>query len=879
MSYGIEFAAADRDFYAPLWDARDDGEVFAPRAVPEQWHGTASGLWTVWHRPGHADLVDEGWKVHVSARPDRLVPVLDRVAAVCFAQRIPFKHLTTRCFYQWTHHKYAARPQSGKFIAAYPPHVDAARQLMERLRDELAGEEGPYILTDRRFEDSRTVYYRYGSFRPRSRVEADGTSTHLVRVHDGRLVPDTRGVAFSVPAGVVDPFTRRGSGAVGSSRLGGYTVDSSVRYTNAGGAYRGHEVATGRRVFIKEGRPHTGLREDGATACEQLREEWDVLTALHALAPGLAPEPISYFRAWEHEFMATEHVDGMLLSRWVAVNLPVLRAGATAADFAAYYDRCRIILSGLESALARLRAVGYLFIDVSPGNVLVDERDAVRLIDFGSAHRLGGPFVRAGTPGFLPPERLVAGDLAVYDDYGLSRIALHLLGPLNLVVDRNPAVLAHMHHDLSELAPVPPALWQRATKYQPPSDRPPADLPPYPAPDEVAADPVRYLTQLRDQALDALVAVADVDHPTRVFPTVAQGYLCNTTCVAYGTAGVVHALRRAGRPLPDGLLDRLLDRLRRDALDDTAALGPGLFVGRAGIARVLADCGLVDEARTVLAEADRGRLTATNATLFGGSAGVALTHLAMYGHTRDEHHVDRARALADALPCDEEMAARLGPDDAVGLMHGRCGVALMLAQLGALTGEDGYLGRAVRLLHAELDRAIDPAAAGLLFPISATDRRAVPYLFAGSAGMVFATVRCLRAIDDERLATALPRLLAPLRLTYTVMPGLCQGLAGYAFTLADHAALTGADVSRAASVRAARSLFKFAVPHPTGVRFLGDQLLRFSTELWSGSAGVVLALTQVLDPRPDALFTADAVIARQDAGPAATPASRLATVG
>jgi hypothetical protein len=183
----------------------------------------------------------------------------------------------------------------------------------------------------------------------------------------------------------------------------------------------------------------------------------------------------------------------------------------------------------------------------------------------------------------------------------------------------------------------------------------------------------------------------------------------------------------------------------------------------------------------------------------------------------------------------------------------------MLGRGVGFTGDVHQLTRAVRLLRAELDRAIDPDAPGLLFPVSATDHRAVPYLFSGSAGMVYSVTRCLRAVDDERLAEALPRLLASLHLTYTALPGLYRGLAGLAFALADHARLTGDETSRQAAMRDAAGLFKFAVPHSTGVRYLGDQLLRYSAELWSGSAGVLLALTQVLTPRSDGLFAVDAV--------------------
>jgi hypothetical protein len=48
--------------------------------------------------------------------------------------------------------------QSGKFRAAYPAGVEQARRLMELLRDALRDEDGPYVLTDRRFGDSRTVH-------------------------------------------------------------------------------------------------------------------------------------------------------------------------------------------------------------------------------------------------------------------------------------------------------------------------------------------------------------------------------------------------------------------------------------------------------------------------------------------------------------------------------------------------------------------------------------------------------------------------------------------------------------------------------------------------------------------------------------------------
>lgn len=867
MKDPIAFALADKDFYAPLETAADPGHRYRPSRVPEGWRRTDSGLWTQWDLHGFGD-VQEGWKVHVSARPDRLDEVLDAASAVLFDEGVTFKHLSAHLFFRWQYHKHAARTQSGKFIAAYPLNVEQARRLMERLRDALADEQGPHILTDRRFRDSSTVHYRYGAYVPLTRMGADGIPRFLVHDVDGKLVEDRRAAAFEPPEGVIDPFItapeERAAPASSDTTpesaaeiaLGDYVVEDAIRHSNGGGAYRGRHAVTGQPVFIKEARAHTGLvgiSGPSDTAQQRLKAEFETLKALRRSAPGLAPRPLAYLRAWEHEFLVTEFIDGIDLQTWAAVNSALIDVDADEHDIADYYRRSEAIISAIDAALTRLHDCGYLFVDVSPGNVLIGPDDTVRLIDFESAHRIGTEFSGFGTPGFTPPLALVGDDRGIFDEYGLAALAQSLIGPFHQLAQRNPDGLAHLHRDLSERAPVSPVLWSRATRFHASGS-----APVLPTPEQIDEDPLRHLAALRDATATGLLELADLDNPLQVFPTIAEGHVANTHCVAYGTAGVVHALRRAGLALPEGLVERL----RRDALDSVGKLAPGLYSGLAGIAWVLADCGLTDEALHLLKLADDHPLVAENATLFGGSAGLAMTHLALYGRTGEQRHLDRALRLADDLPADDELTPQLGPDDATGLLHGRCGIALMLQQVAAVTGEERLLARGVRLLHAELDRATDPDAPSLIFPVSDVDRRAMPYLYCGSAGLAGTTARYLATVADERLSDALPRLLAPLRTTYTALPALLPGLSGLGLTLTEHARITGDESSRQAALRVARGLFKFAIPQGDGVRFLGDRQLRFSAELYSGSAGVLLFLDQVLSPRIDPLFTVDA-LARQ----------------
>src|SRR5580700_3189145 len=266
----FEFTVADQEFYSPLARADVSAQRLAPGRVPAGWQGRTSEIWTLWHRGDRVADAADGWKVHVSARPGRLQQVLDAAAAVCFEQGIAFKHMAAPLFYQWASHKHAARPQAGKFIAAYPADAAASRELMEALREALAGEEGPYILSDRRYRDSRTVHYRYGAYVVREQLQADGRRVLLVRDGTGELVPDERGVSFRLPAGVADPFAELAAGGparqAGPVPLGGFVIESAVRHTAAGGTYRAHHAQTGRPVFIKEARPHIGLLGGPGTA-------------------------------------------------------------------------------------------------------------------------------------------------------------------------------------------------------------------------------------------------------------------------------------------------------------------------------------------------------------------------------------------------------------------------------------------------------------------------------------------------------------------------------------------------------------------------------------------------------------------------------------
>lgn len=864
----MSFLLADGDFYES-WEFGDPGKRYRPSGVPPEWSSQEIGPWVFWAYPG-ARSPEQGWKIHVSSSLVNARAVLEVVSAACAEFHVPFKHLTGRMFFLHAHAKHADRVQSGKFCALYPPDTARCHAIMERLTTDLAGIGGPYVLTDRRFADSECVSYRYGGFASRSRLTADGAQVPTMLAPDGTEIDDERRAEFVLPSGVADPFRAEPSGAGrGEIAFHGYTFVEVLQHANAGGSYR-FRSPDGETVFVKEARAHNGYAPDGSDAKTRLANEYLTLRTLHAASPGICPRPVELFHHWEHSYLATEFVPGMPLYRWMVTHNPALRAGEGAEAFAVYHERCLALLDQLDDQVRRLHELGFVFIDLGPNNVLIDEDDRPRLVDFEAAQRVDDVRLVMGVPGYLPCDALALArhDPVAVDQRGLANLGLLLLFPLNDVVEREPEVLLHLQADLAEVAIVPPRLWRLAT-----ADRVPSAEPRLPAPETIRADTVAELRRLAERTADTLAAMVQPDHPRQVYPMNPLGLRTNTRAVAAGTAGVLHALRRAGRPADPAVVRRLRD----DSLAAVDATAPGLLFGTAGIACVLADLGEPEAADTLLDAAADHPLNAASATLGGGAAGTAIGLLAAYCRHGEQRRLDTAARLLDGIPDGDAIEAFLSTEYPSGLVGGRPGVALALYYLGRITGDAAALTRGRRFLRDELVHGVLTPVHALSFRFSADDRRLVPYLSVGSAGYVEVLSRYLAhdpgydfdspapitsdgsAEPDAKLSVAevQARCLQACTSRFTALPGLFPGLAGLAVTLAGAGRRLGRPDLEAAAMTSARGLFRYAVPRPDGFAWLGDPGQRLSADLWSGSAGVLLAVRQLIDPAPDPLFTLD----------------------
>lgn len=424
------FTMAHPEYYEPIARVPISPEyVDELRAlVPGDWAVGRSGVW-VGANPPERDIPPQGFKIHVSSVPAQAARVMRLVVPELVARQVSFKVAADPRMLTLLNSKRYGRGGSGKFMTIYPPTVDEFRALIEALHQRTSGQEldGPYILSDRRYRDSRVLFYRYGGFQHLSALRADGSREHCVRDPEGNLVPDTRTPYFQLPAWAEDPFG--GSGGVPDPvepvLRGRYRIEGVLNFSNSGGVYEGTDLESGRRIVIKEARPFTNTwGGEGAfhDAVDMLHREHRVMTRLAHL--DFVPDVFDLFTEWEHTFLVEERLPGGTFAAFWAhednIVAPFVRRGSRVEDS---LPKLRDLTRQLIGMVGQVHEAGVILGDLSPNNVLIDPvTRRVTLIDFESAVLTegDGEFMRFArqwmTPGFGHPDRRAREAMGFDDD-------------------------------------------------------------------------------------------------------------------------------------------------------------------------------------------------------------------------------------------------------------------------------------------------------------------------------------------------------------------------------------------------------------------------------------------------------------------------------
>ncbi|MCO5970838.1 class III lanthionine synthetase LanKC [Actinoallomurus soli] len=819
------YCQKDRLFYDVLDGQERPAFAIADEILPEGWQRVRRNEWLIYVPPAQ-DIPQQGWKIHVSACHDNAEGVLTRVRDYCVPRTISFKHLRSSEVLFMRNAKYAPRGGSGKLVTIYPRDEAELERILDDLGEILAGEPGPYILTDLRIGDG-PLYVRYGGFMERHCKDEDGRLVSAIEDGNGRLVPDRRDPVFRVPDWVTVPDCLRphldARAAVTMAGLP-YRVTEALHFSNGGGVYAAEDTRTGERVILKEGRPHAGLAAGGADAVTRLRREHEMLQRL-AGVDGV-PAVHDYFTLGDHEFLVQEFVEGRPLNTFFAERHPLLDPEPDPDRIAEYTAWALKIYEGTERVVEAVHARGVVFNDLHMFNIMVRPDDTVALIDFETA----APVTDEGrqilaNPGFLaPPDRRGAA----VDRYCLACLKLALFAPLTtmLQVDRTKA--AHLADVIGEWFALPEGYLESAVEEISrdaatgtrlvgvrPSLRP---------------DPAGW-EDARSALSRAILASATPERDDRLFPGDIQQFGGGALGLAYGAAGVLYALDVTGCPVEH------TDWLIRHATNPEPGSGLGLYDGLYGAAFTLAHLGHLEAAGKVVDLCLGERWERLGTDLYGGLPGVALTLERLAGPLEAPALRDAAAKAAEIV-ADQVLAATEAPARP-GLLRGMAGPALMFIRFYEHTGDPNLLDLAAAAIRLDLRRCVTDKEGALHVEDGS---RILPYLGRGSVGIGLVIDDYLAHREDERFREAREGIRLAAKSVYYAQAGLFGGRAGMLLHLARQG-----DPRMAAHIR---DLAWHALSYEDGLAFIGENLLRLSMDLGTGTAGVLLALGAALHDRP-----------------------------
>ena len=806
--------------------------------VPAGWRRAEFDHW-VSYIPDGAALPPQGWKVHVASCIDNAESVLGTVWDYCIPRHVAFKFIRGPEHLFLANTKYADRGSSGKFIAIYPSDESQLHTVLTELGDLLDGEPGPYILSDLRWATG-PLYVRYGGFAERWCVGPTGELELAIEGPDGVLIPDRREVTFRVPEWVPLPaFLQPHLAARNSTTVTDmpYEIREALHFSNGGGLYVGYR--DGQPFVLKEGRPHAGLDMARRDAVARLRWERTILDRLAGL--DVVPRVQDYFTYAGHEFLVEDFIEGEALNLQIVERYPLDLSGPDDPIVAAYTAWALDILEKVEAAVTAIHERGVVMGDLHSYNVIVRPDGRVVVIDFEGASDAGESRRQIlANPAFAAPSSRTGLDS---DRYALACLRLYIFMPLTELLALGSSKASELAAAIADRFGVPMPFLDEAVRWIA-GDAPSGEPSVTPSPSATLEPCTESWPSAAASMTAAILSSATPDRDDRLFPGDPMQFFTGGLNMAHGAAGVLYALDAVGCGRYPAHEDWLVER----ALHPRRTPRFGFYDGLHGVAYVLDRLGRRSEALDVLQRCRRElarSLDRFGLDLEGGLAGIGLN----LGHFAN---VTGDAALHDAA--DEVVrivAARLGDEQSVpdvsggedpyaGLMRGSSGPALLFVRRYEQTGDERLLDLAATALRQDLRRCVIRDDGTLEVQ---EGWRTMPYLAHGSVGIGFALAEYLAHREDAQFSEAATRIRQAASGHFYAQSGLFAGRAGMILYLSHRR--SGGQLPDIVADHV-RRLRWHALSYEGHLTFPGDQLLRLSMDLATGTAGVLLALGAAL---------------------------------
>jgi hypothetical protein len=817
--------------------------------------------------------IQQGWKLHLSARPESLNATVDRVMPVLLEAGCDFKIIASAERLREFNSGLYGTGAVGKAVTIYP-NQDAMVALAHRLADVLTGFDGPHINSDRRVRPDAPVFYRFGPFSPRLRMNEAGWIDITLKAPDGRVTSGVAGDTYSSPEWAEDPFSRNGTSGARLPRIDGalvigdhYRVVGAIARTHRGSSYRAVDLRSGHAVVVKEARAF--VETSNGDTRKYLRNERRVLNTLDGIVG--VPRVVDHFAYGDDEFLVTSDLGSSNLRNDV-VDFGVFAWESSSPRNV--WDLARAIVRILDDVHQR----GAIYRDLSPKNIVALGDGGWGLVDF-ELSRFDGAQRYGWTPGYTHARQRRNEPGVVEDDYfSLGATMFHAVTGLDpIVIDRNPET--NIARTISCLTAICGAHALIVTIIRNLLD---SDA-------TVQANAVRKLRETtvlgtRPRAtvarrrpplgpvfrhtLDAVLGHANAI----LADDVRKGGLPPPITAYAGTAGIVMVLaQHPGALTTASELARITARIVERV--DTP---PALLYGRMGISLALqavanatSDGHLHCAADAIMPGKDdvanEQRVDVTH-----GLAGLGIGYLAFAATASDPGPyrtlADQcaARLLHGEAMIDEQLRAlpvgnvAHGISVADGFAHGRAGIAYFLLTHAAQSGHEGSRRQARKLIDALADLVPDLAS-------RAETRVARPMAASwcqGLAGIGTTLVRGACFFDDERLLKAAQTAATGCLAVAPRVPLVtqCCGLAGIGEFLLDLAIVTG-DIHYRQNAIDVLNLMLIRSGGSRSAPCFPDNSMATNTPGWAtGASGVLSFLRRLVDPSSLRLWMADSKV-------------------
>jgi serine/threonine protein kinase len=831
----LKYVISSEKYYEPP-KAKAEETQFSTPIVPEDWQIKWDSHWT-YCVPNNIKLPPQGWKIHVSANADDAQGILDKVASFLIEKNILFKFVSNELELLLKNSKYGDRGSSGKFITIYPMDEPQFISLLQQLHELLKEfPKGPYILSDKRWMDGN-IYFRYGGFVEMFLIEG-AQKIHAIMDPSGKLIPDIRGVAYHVPDFIEEPkiiqdMDRDEEESLPEhSRLSEYEIKSALHFSNGGGVYLADWTTNTTEVVLKEGRPGAGLDGQNRDATTRLTHEAKMLKQLNEVESVV--NLIDIFEEWEHIFLVEEYIEGMPFNSWLASHYPFSRNH----DAKKYVETIIPILKKIKHAVEGIHSCNIGMGDLQPANIMITETNDVKLIDFEAASELTDS-KRPGlqTPAFTSTANLTREQA---DWFALLRIVRHAFAPIGPVQDLAEDILKkhdkwiYRHFGKEALAII----------------------------EEVEAECMKRNVVAGDSLLDAPTTFFDKSDLPELIEKIREGIVSELRedarllpgdirqfeteglfDVLTGGFGVVWALAQTGT-VPSIAKEWATKFSREEYIRN---LDEGLFTGKAGIAGVLYEIGMIKEAK-VIYDSLGDSLNIEDVSLKSGLAGTGLALLSASTIPDFEYLQEKAIAIGKRLEILLNQNVAIKPDDpdaiAIGLIEGWSGVSLFFSTLCSVTGDKNWLDLSLLAIEKDTDQCVFDEF-NTYHVDEVAKSRIIPYISGGSAGVGLAMIELRTLLGEEKWEKELIGTgnTAVSRCCYS--PGLFRGLAG--LIIIGNALENELEcIEKDSYINKLLETLNLYVLEKDGQYLIpGDFTYRLSGDIFSGSSGMLLALSEI----------------------------------